>query len=171
MIQYIPTILAAAAIVSRYVRIAQPVLGWLPARWQWLPGAALAVAGELAQGLPVATTDADVGAVALRCLVVGALAAAAGLHAPTPPTPPAPPADGDKVSRITIAGAGMLALLVVSCSRHQTKTAHDVACSDISIATIDEVCGALVESVQRQDRDAVEAACRLVFETQERVCR
>ncbi len=81
---YIPTILAVALIVTRYVRTLAPVLAWLPPRWQWLPGAVSASAGHLLQQLPSANDATTMGEVLLGAVVLFALAASAGLHAPEP---------------------------------------------------------------------------------------
>jgi hypothetical protein len=75
-------VLAAGAIVARYVRALAPLHGWLPARWRWLPAAVLGALGILAERLPAAATWADLGEAVVVAGVLVALAAAAGLHAP-----------------------------------------------------------------------------------------
>lgn len=79
---YTPTILAVAVIIARYVRILQPLWNWLPPTLRWLPGAALALTGHLAQELPGVVDTTSMVEVLLGGLVLFALAATAGAHAP-----------------------------------------------------------------------------------------
>jgi len=106
---YVPTILAVALIVTRYVRVLDPVLAWLPPRWRWLPGAVTAVAGLLTLRLPGATDAATVGEVLLEAAVIFALAMQAGMRAPDAPSPEVPPS-----AKATI--ASLLVLIAVGCA-------------------------------------------------------
>jgi hypothetical protein len=106
---YVPTILAVALIVTRYVRVLEPVLAWLPPRWRWLPGAVTAVAGLLTLRLPGATDAATVGEVLLEAAVIFALAMQAGMRAPD-----APATGATAAAKTTIASLLVLALMLIA---------------------------------------------------------
>lgn len=113
MFIYIPTILAVVAIVARYVRVLEPLHSWLPARWRWLPSAALAVAGHIAQQLPGAIDAPGMVEVFLGAAVIAALAAAAGLHAPETQQAPKQPSPLSKVTPTSLLFLAVSPLLLL----------------------------------------------------------
>jgi hypothetical protein len=168
---YTPTILAVVVIVARYVRVLQPLWGWLPPTLRWLPGAALALTGHLAQELPGAADTAGLVECLLGGLVLFALAATAGVHAPETSSAPAQKSPLDRV------GPAALLVLLVSLSssgcagKRPAENPVDYLCSDVAVISIDEACASLDAAVSEADRAVAREACDLLIESQTRVCK
>lgn len=79
---WIPTAVAIAVIVTRYLTVLEPLWSWLPDKWRWAPPTAIVAADVIVNQLPQAATAVDAVETLLRAAVVVALAAAAGLHGP-----------------------------------------------------------------------------------------
>jgi len=80
--ELVPLVVAIALIVSRYIKVLRPLLGWLPAEYRWFPPAALAASDLLVEGMRSVKDSASFGEVLLRVVVVVALAYGAGMASP-----------------------------------------------------------------------------------------
>lgn len=76
------TVISIAVLVSRYIRTLTPLWGYVPPQWRWLPPALVAALGLLSERLTSASSVQDAVDVALQAVVIVALAATGGVHAP-----------------------------------------------------------------------------------------
>lgn len=79
MLQYIPTILAAAALIATLLRTAAPLAGLLPPRYQWVPATVLLACSLTVEALQRVSSESEAANAVLSVVVAVVLAAQRGM--------------------------------------------------------------------------------------------